>query len=157
MRDRTILAASLALLAAACSSTSSGSDPFVGTWSCSDTSATTFTQPPNTPATNGSSTATVTITDDGKGNLTIVRNSSDGTPTCTLKSTLDSDGRSTTLTAGQTCTTANGGTVTYTSGGGTYNSDGTRTTQSAWTYNGTTSSGAAIVGTGSGTGTCHKQ
>ena len=119
-------------------------------------STTTFTQPANTPAANDSSTATVTITDDGKGNLTADREPIDAGPPCTLKSTLNADGRSTTLIAGQTCMTANGGTLTYTSGSSTLNADGTRATQSAWTLSGTTKTGAPLVGKGTGSGSCTK-
>jgi hypothetical protein len=70
---------------------------------------------------------------------------------------LNADGKSTTLTPGQTCTTAGGATLTYTSGGSTLNADGTRTTQSSWSFSGTTKTGAALIGTGSGKGSCTKQ
>jgi hypothetical protein len=108
------------------------------------------------PPADGSSTATVTVTDDGKGNLTAVRDPVDGGASCTLKSTLNADGKSTTLIAGQTCTVESG-TITYTSGASTLNADGTRTTQSAWNFNGTTKAGRPLVGTGTGSGTCTKQ
>jgi len=169
MRPRTFLVAlvgsvALALGAVtplACGSSSSSSapaaDPFVGTWSCSDTSTTAFTQPANVPLAMDSSTSVVTITDDGKGNLSALREPIDAGPPCTLKSTLNADDKSTTLIAGQACTTAGGATLTYTSGGATLEADGSRTTHSSWMFSGTTKTGAPLVGTGTGSGSCKKQ
>jgi hypothetical protein len=145
-----------AALACSSSATGGGSDPFVGTWTCTDSATTNFTQPAGTPPTTASTTATVTITDDGKGNVTAVREPDDAGAACTLRSTLSADGRSTTLLPNQTCTLEGGGTLTYTSGGSTLGSDGSRSTQSAWSFSGTTKTGAPLVGTGSGSGHCVK-
>lgn len=155
------------LLPSACSSSSGASggdggaggpsDGFVGTWSCSGSSTTMFSQPPNTPPSTVSTASTVVITDDGMGNLTSVRTPDDAGSPCTLHSKLSSDGKSTTVDAGQTCPTANGGTITYTSGGSTLTSPTTYTSMSTWTFSGTTMKGAPLVGTGSGTSTCTKK
>ena len=124
----------LALLAFAwgCSSTtaggspSAGSDPFVGTWDCKAMSTSAMT--------TVSATETEVVTDDGKGNLTVmITTTTDaGVLSCTLKSTLNADKKTSTLVAGQTCTAA-GVTVTYNSGASTLNADGTTSTTSAST------------------------
>jgi hypothetical protein len=145
-----------ALLAAACTDTIIKNDPFVGNWSCNGSSTTSFSQPPNTPNSTDTTQATVSHTDDGNGNITTVRNPIDAGPPCTLHSTLSADGNSLTLKPGQTCSTANGGTVSYTSGSSSLNSDGTYTSNSTWTLNGTTAKGAPLVGTGTGNNTCTK-
>jgi hypothetical protein len=139
-----------------CSNTIVKNDPFVGHWSCNGSTTTSYTEPPNTPDVTTTTAATVAITDDGNGNLTNVRDPIDAGPPCTLHSTLSADGNSTTLKPGQTCTNANGATIAYTSGDSSMNSDGTYTTNSTWTVNGTTMKGAPLVGTGTGSGTCTK-
>lgn len=151
------------LFSTACSSSSGGaadggtsSDPFVGTWNCNGSSTTTFSQPPNTPPSTANDAATAVITDDGTGNLTQVRTVEDAGITCTLHSKLNSDGKSTTLDMGQTCMSANGGTLSYTSGGATLTSPTTYTSSSTWSYSGMTATGKALVGTGSGMSTCTK-
>jgi hypothetical protein len=160
--------ATLAVLAA-CSGSSSGAgsgpevspdaaattDPFVGMWSCTGSSTTTFTAPPNTPPDVTSDSSTVTFTDDGTGNITGVHVTA-GAPTCTLRSHLNADGKSTTLTPGQTCMTSLGNTLTYTMGGSTLDSPTTYTGTSSWTDSGKTTTGAALAGTGSGTSSCTK-
>jgi hypothetical protein len=142
----------LAFLAFAwgCSSTtaggspSAGSDPFVGTWNCMATSTSS-----NLTA---SATETEVVTDDGKGNLTVVITSMTdaGVLSCTLKSTLNADKKSSTLVAGQTCTAA-GVTVTYNSGTSTLNADGTTSTTSAFTIKASTNTAS-----GTGLATCTK-
>lgn len=151
----------LLLLATACSSSSASgggatSDPFVGTWNCTGSSTTTFTQPANTPPSTADNSATAVITDDGMGNITQVRTVVDAGTMCTLHSKLGSDGKSTTLDMGQTCMTANGGTLSYTSGGATLTAPNTFTSSSTWNFSGTTMGGAQLVGTGSGMSTCTK-
>jgi hypothetical protein len=145
-----------ASFAAACTDTVQHLDGFVGNWSCNGSSTTTFSQPPNTPDSTASTAATVSISDDGKGNITENRNPIDAGPPCTLKRTLSADGSTLTTNAGQTCSTANGGTITYTSGSSTLNSDGTYTTNATWTLNGTTTKGLPLVGSGTGSSTCTK-
>lgn len=142
----------LALLAFAwgCSSTTAGgspgagSDPFIGTWNCVAMSTSAMI--------TESATETNVVTDDGKGNLTVVITSTTdaGVLSCTLKSTLNADKKSSTLVAGQTCTAA-GVTVTYTSGSSTLNADGTTSTTSAFTA----SAGMNTV-SGTGAATCTK-
>jgi hypothetical protein len=146
----------VAVMLLACTNTVTKLDPFVGSWNCTGTSTTTFTQPPNTPDSTADTAATVTITDDGNGNLTNQRDPVDAGPPCTLHATLSADGNSTTLKPGDTCSTATGGTITYTSGGSTLNSDGTYTSNSTWTVKGTTAKGAPLEGTGTGGSTCTK-
>jgi len=153
------------LLATACSSSNGGSsgdgggatsDPFVGTWTCSGSSTTNFSQPPNTPPSTASNASTVVITDDGMGNLTSVRTPDDAGVPCTLHSKLNSDGKSTTLQMGQTCTTVGGGTITYTSGGSQLTNPSTYTATSTWSFSGMTMNGMPLIGTGSGMSTCTK-
>jgi hypothetical protein len=165
MRDLGVLVPAL-LLAAACSSSgaSSGadgggttSDPFVGTWSCMGSSTTTYSQPANTPPSTDSTANTVVITDDGAGNLTAIRTPDEAGVPCTLHSKLNSDGKSTTLDMGQTCTGPSGGTFTYTSGGSTLTNPSTYTSMSTWSFSGMTTKGMPLIGTGSGMSTCTKK
>jgi hypothetical protein len=155
------------VVATACSSSSSGSgadggsgtvsDGFVGTWDCTGTSTTTFSQPANTPPSMSNTGSTTVITDDGMGNLTSVRTPDEAGAPCTLHSKLSSDGKSTTLEMGETCTAPNGGTLTYTSGGSTLTNPSTYASMATWTFSGTTTKGAPLVGTGSGMSTCTKK
>lgn len=167
MRSASTFAPVLLLLATACSSSSSGttggdggstvSDGFVGTWSCMGSETTSFSQPPNTPPSTSNTAATVVITDDGMGNLTSVRTPEEAGVPCTLHSKLSSDGKSTTLDMGLTCTGPSGGTFTYTSGGSTLTNATSYTSTSTWTFSGTTMKGMPLVGTGSGMSTCTKK
>ena len=166
MRSLSTLAPVLLLVATACSSSSGSnggdgggavSDGFVGTWSCMGSSTTTFSEPPNTPPSTMDTAATVVITDDGMGNLTSVRTPEEAGVPCTLHSKLSSDGKTTTLDMGQTCSATNGGTLTYTSGGSTLTNATTYSTMSTWTFSGTTAKGMPLVGTGSGMSTCTKK
>jgi hypothetical protein len=144
----------------ACSSTTRvvSNDPFVGSWSCDATGTTTITQPPGVPTSPEQSTYTVTMTDDGSGNITHHRESpAGGPPPCTTHHTLNADGKSTTIEPGQACTTVTGATVTYTSGGLTLNPDGTYASRTSWDFSGTTPKGAPMVGTGSGSGICKRR
>jgi hypothetical protein len=162
MRPLSLLVPAL-LLATACSTSSGGSggagssDPFVGTWSCTGTSTTTFSQPPNTPPSTVNTASTTVITDDGMGNLTTDRTPIDAGPPCVLHSKLSSDGKSTTIETGQSCTVANGGTITYTSGGSTLTNPSTYASTATWTFSGMTMKGMPLVGTGSGMSTCTKK
>jgi hypothetical protein len=162
MRSALLLVPAL-LLATACSSSSGGSgtggssDPFVGTWDCTGTSTTTFSQPPNTPPSTVNTGATTVITDDGMGNITSVRTPDDAGVPCTLHSKLNSDGKSTTIAMGQTCTLAGGGTITYTSGGSTLTNPSTYSSTATWTFSGMTMKGMPLIGTGSGMSSCTKK
>jgi hypothetical protein len=98
----------------------------------------------------------VAITDDGTGDITADRTPEDAGPPCALTSHLNPDGVSSTLTPGQTCISANGGTVTYTSGTATMNGTNAYTTASTWNYSGETAKDATLTGTGTGTGSCTK-
>jgi hypothetical protein len=117
-------------------------------------SMTTFTAPPNAPATTNSTASTVVITDDGMGAMTIVRTPVDGGPPCTLHSHLGADRKSSTLDAGQTCTTETGDIVSYTMGGSTLTATDAYTSSSSWTISGQTKTGAPLMGTGTGSATC---
>lgn len=133
----------------------SAADPFIGTWKCTGTDATSFSQPPNTMPTSEVNGASVVITDDGSGHLTRVRTPDNGAPVCTLHSTLNADRMSFTNVAGETCATKNGGTVTYKTGSAMISATG-YTAASTWTFSGKTAGGAALVGDGTGTSTCSK-
>jgi hypothetical protein len=118
-------------------------------------SACTFTQPADTPASVKSTSSTTSITDDGSGNLTDARTPSDAPP-CTMTLRLNGDGTSATLDPNQTCSSAKGGTIAYTSGSWTMNGTAAYTTSVQWSYRGTTAAGAPLVGTGTGSSTCTK-
>jgi hypothetical protein len=126
----TIIALGISVLAEmACSGSSttpSTADPFVGSWDCTGTETTTFTAPPDTPTATHGTVTLVAITDDGTGDITADRTPEDAGPPCALTSHLNPDGVSSTLTPGQTCISANGGTVTYTSGTATMNGTNAR-------------------------------
>jgi hypothetical protein len=129
-------------------------DPFVGTWSCTAMDTTTYTAPLDTPTTTMATASAVVISDDGAGLITALRTPEDAAPPCTLKSHLNPDGVSSTLIPGQACTTANGGTATYSSGTATMSGSSAYTTQSNWDYAGHTAKGAVLTGVGTGSGSC---
>jgi hypothetical protein len=129
-------------------------DPFVGSWSCTSLSTTTFTTPPDKPSAMSIVQAVVVATDDGDGDITAVRIPDDGGPPCTLHSKLNSDDVSSTLEAGQSCTSPSGGTVTYTAGIAAMNGATSYTTSSAYRYSGTNAKAEEVIGTGSATSTC---
>ncbi len=137
----------------------STSDAFVGTWQCNGSETTTFSAPPNLSPQTESTAASVVITDNGGGSLTLVRTpeTDAGTPPCTESAKLAADGKSFDLVAGQTCQTANGGTITYKTVTATLTSPTTYTSNGSWQLDGKTKTGATLTGTGTGTSTCTKK
>jgi hypothetical protein len=118
---------------------------------------TTYSAPAGRATDTETTASTVVITDDGAGALTIVRTPNSGAPVCTLHTHLNSDGMTTTDPSNQTCITHTGNMVTYTmetrvlaSGGNSY------TVHSTWTVQGKTTSGASLMGNGSGSSNCAK-
>lgn len=105
---------------AACSNGSSASgtttDPFLGQWSCGDQLAVTFTSPAGVPMQNVMQTSIMNIT-GASGKLTASKEKEGGGSSCNVSFT--SDGSTGTLSSGQTCTTEQGITLTYTSGSAT--------------------------------------
>jgi hypothetical protein len=103
---------------AACNgeSTAAGTppDPFIGNWQCSETRSLTFTTPAGVSETK-MDTSTLRITASG-GVLTASKQSDSGAG-CKLSFT--SDGSTATMTEGQTCTTAEGISLTYKTGSAT--------------------------------------
>jgi hypothetical protein len=128
-------------------------DPFVGTWKCTGTDATSFSQPPNTMPVSETNGATVVITDDGTGRITRLRTPDNGAPQCTLHSTLGADQMSFTNDIGESCMTKNGGTITYKTGGAKLTAAGYNA-MSTWTFTGKTAAGADLVGDGTGSSMC---
>jgi hypothetical protein len=126
MRNLTIDGFLLCVMAcAACTGdSSSGSptgggtvtDPFVGTWGCSETMSLVFTSPPGASPFEHMETATIRITGSG-GMLTASKVTDGGDPGCSVSIT--SSGSSASLGDGQTCTTKLGVTLTYKSGSAT--------------------------------------
>jgi hypothetical protein len=141
------------------SSSSSATDPFVGSWDCSVSATISYSMPTTNTAMNTSMNTDV-ITDDGHGNLTIVRTGEGdaGFPTCTLHATLSADGQSTTAVTPESCPGTLGLTQTITSGTATIGSDGgtTYTNRVTYTLEGTNAKGAPVTGTGLAMGMCAK-
>ncbi len=149
-------------LVAACSSSSEGdaastaavANPFVGTWSCTGVSKTTFTTPPGLPESTKTTSTIVVITDDGRGNATSSL-STDGGGTCVLPSTLSPDRTTLTANVPQSCAWEEGQTYSYSAGASKIAPDGgSYTSETTWSVSGTTSGGAAFEGTGSTSSTC---
>jgi hypothetical protein len=144
----------------ACSSSSSsgGGDAFVGTWQCTGSSTISYSMP-TTKTVMNTGTNTNVITDDGHGNLTIVRTSEadGGNPPCTLHSTLSSDGKSINAVAPESCAGTAGVTQTITSGMATLGSgNDTYKTTVSYTLEGTSPTGGTVMATGLSHGTCTK-
>jgi hypothetical protein len=158
-----LLAATLpgALLGAvACSSSSSSGqgDPFVGTWHCTLSVTVSYSMPTTKPVMSTMMNTNV-ITDDGHGNLTLVRTGDEdgGSPPCTLHSTLSADRKSINAVTPEKCPGAAGITQTITSGMSTIGSgNDTYTSEVAFTLDGTGAQGATVAATGLATGTCTK-
>jgi hypothetical protein len=90
-------------------------DPFVGSWACSDQLTVNFTSPPGFPQQTQSQMTKLTIT-AASGVLTATKET-DGGANCKVMFT--SSGSSASLNDGQTCATAQGLTITYKSGSAT--------------------------------------
>jgi hypothetical protein len=132
-------------------------DPFVGTWTCMSTSVTTFTTPTGVSPKTTPNTAMVVNADDGKGDITSMHTSEvdGGPPPCTFHVKLAADGMSAAL-APTTCTSASGGTLDYTEDDWTLKSSTSYDTTFKYKFTGKTTTGAPLIGTGSGTGSCTK-
>jgi hypothetical protein len=130
-------------------------DPFVGSWKCSGSEATSYSQPAGMMPTTETVGSTVVITDDGIGNLTRVRTPDNGNPVCTLHAKLALNRMTFNDTVGETCMTKVGNVVTYSSGSAMI-SDAGYTAMSRWTLTGKNTAGATLVGDGTATSTCTK-
>jgi hypothetical protein len=156
---RWLAVASLALLAGCSSngssSSGSSSDPFVGTYSCSNSYTLTYTTPAGAKPTTGTSSFTNVVVDDGDGTYTSTSTGDAGT-SCTLKHSYS--GSSSTLVNGQTCTF---GGLVYTYTAGTASISGkTVTTSNQWSFTGTVDTAGQTVqvaGSGTSMGTCTAQ
>ncbi len=139
-------------LAGGCGGAAAG-DPFVGSWSCTGSAMTTFTAPAGIQPASNTTSQNVVITDDGSGALTLTRTPTDGQPDCTVHATLSADRMSFSWNPGQTCSDKNGDTLTFTAVSGVIAAIGYDTT-SAWTLSGKTATGAPLMGSGTGSGSC---
>jgi hypothetical protein len=135
------------------------SDPFVGTWACTGTSTTNETMP-TTMTTMDDTMSSIVITDDGSGNLTIVRTPEGdaAAPPCTESATLGAGGMTATFKGMPMCTTATSTiSETFTTGMYTMGSGGTTFAgMTTYSLSGTTSAGKAYAATGSSSSTCMK-
>jgi hypothetical protein len=119
MKRRTIgcFLACLGLMTA-CSEDSTGTpaggatDPFLGTWACSNQRTITFTMPATVGTRMETTESTRKIQAEGGG--LVASDESDGAPPCKVAFT--SSGSTATLTPGQTCMRSEGLTLTYKSG-----------------------------------------
>jgi hypothetical protein len=136
-----------------CDSGGGTSDPFVGHWSCMGVDTTTYTMPAGMAPLTENTAATVAITDDGHGNLTIVRTPANGAPMCTIMATLGADKMSFSYQPNQMCMTKNGVTQTFTMHLSTKTASGYSAT-SAWTLSGMNTAGATVAATGTGSSSC---
>jgi hypothetical protein len=146
---------SAALLAAGMCGCGAGSDRFVGKWVCTNAWTTTFTAPAGMPASMEAPNPTVTISDDGKGNLTLVMMPSDGSPPCTTHAQANAAFDQFNYTPGQSCKDKQGNTFTFTSVIGMLEVDVgiTYFTTDNWTFSGSNGS----MGTGTGMSRCDRQ
>ena len=154
------LAAALGLALAACSSSSNGggggSDPFVGSFACTNTFTWTYTTPANWPQYSGTSSYSNSVTDTGNGTYSDTI-TTDAGASCTLKHTYTGD--TSTLVSGQTCTF---GAITYAYTSGTATTSGITTSgNDAYNFTGTVTpdggTATMVAGTGTGSSNCLKQ
>ena len=99
------------------------------------------------------------VTDDGHGNLTLIRSSDQdgGAPPCTLHSTLSAEGKSINAVAPESCALPAGVTQTVTSGMATIGAgNDTHTNKVSYTLEGTNAQGAAVIATSLSMATCMK-
>ncbi len=154
----TLTGALLGATACSSSSSSGSGDPFVGTWQCMGSGTVSYSMPTMNTVMN-TNTNTNVITDDGRGNLTIVRTSDEdgGYPPCTLHSTLSSDGKSINAVAPESCAGTAGITQTITSGMATLGSgNDTYTSTVSYTLDGTGPMGGTVMATALSHATCTK-
>ena len=141
----------------------SGQDPFVGSWVCTGTISTTFTQPAGAKPQTSDYVTDVTVVSNGDGTQTATGEPADGGPTCSIKETVSGDSAS--IMGSQSCMNANGTTAVYTSGTSTLTSSTTYTAMRAFTFSGTvmytpdggTPTPLQVAGSGTSSGTCTKQ
>jgi hypothetical protein len=135
------------------------SDPFVGTWQCV-TNTTTMETAPVMNTSTSITMASVTITDNGSGAVTVVRTpEGDGAaPPCTEHFTLGDAGMTLTANPNQTCQLPTATLMqTITSGTFTIGSNGTTyTTHVVESQSGTTSAGKPYQATATSMSTCTK-
>jgi len=139
---------------AACSNDSGAAgtttDPFLGTWSCTDQLAITFTSPAGVPMQNVTQMSIMNIT-GSSGKLTASKEKEGGGSGCNVSFT--SNGSSGTLDPGQTCMTEQGITLTYTSGSATVNGSSFNSTFNFEGAGTLTISGMMVAATVTGTQT----
>jgi hypothetical protein len=150
---------SCVLAVVACDGESAGpggitTDPFVGTWACSNQRTVTFTMPADVGTRMETTMSTLNIVAEGSG--LAASDESDGAPNC--KVTLKSNGMTATLNAGQMCMRSDSLTLTYKSGTATVNGSAMN---SSFEFDaaGTLSVGGmmvAAVATGSQSATCSR-
>lgn len=147
-------------LVTACNGDSSGSpggattDPFLGTWSCSNQRTITFTMPASVGTRMETTESTRKIAAEGGG--LVASDESDGAPPCKVAFT--SSGGTATLTPGQSCMRSEGLTLTYKSGSATV-SGNTMSSTFDFDATGTLSVGGMMVAaeaSGSQTSTCSR-
>jgi hypothetical protein len=149
----------LALMAACNGDTSGGAggattDPFIGTWACSNQRTVNFTMPAGVGTRTETSDSTRKIAAEGGG--LVASDESDGAPPCKVAFT--SDGTTATLSPGQTCMRSESLTLTYKSGSATV-SGNTMNSTFEFDATGTVSSGGMMVpavASGSQTSTCSR-
>jgi hypothetical protein len=150
---------SLALVLVACSSTTTLTSPFVGTWSCTETVSLSVTQPVGYQPQPLTEALTLTITDGGGNNLTVSGGDDAGAACKVTWTTSGTNGTTATPSSGQSCTTKG---FTLISTGGTYTVNGnqlTGTGTSSFTGTVTDARGQTIrlAGTASSQRSCTKQ
>ena len=132
----------------------SSSPGFDGTWDCTVTSTTTYTEPVGAADYDGDGTYVLSITQSGSS-LTESRTTGGAGPTCPLTFELDGDGTAATLGAGQTCLNSVDNTVAFQSGTTTLTMNASEVSGTyAFTVTGEGSGGLALAGSGTGTYTC---
>lgn len=148
---------SCVLAVVACNGEASGpagttTDPFIGTWACSNQRTVTFTTPPSVGTRMESTMSILNIVAEGGG--LSASDETDGAPSCKVK--LTSNGMTATLEAGQTCMRSESLTLTYKSGSATV-SGSSMSSMFEFDATGTVSVGGMMVAaeaTGSQSATC---
>jgi hypothetical protein len=129
------------------SSPGTTTDPFVGSWACAEELSLMFTSPPGQPGRTTMETSTVRIA-GASGVLTASKETDSGAG---CKVAFTSNGSSATLSEGQTCTTPDGISLTYTSGSATVNGSSMNSTFSFDAAGNINVGGTPVAATATGT------
>jgi hypothetical protein len=124
-------------------------DPFIGSWACTEELSLMFTSPPGRPGRTTTEMSTVRIT-AASGVLTASKETDSGAG---CKVAFTSNASTATLTEGQTCTTPEGITLTYTSGSATVNGSSMSSTFSFNAAGNIDVGGTPVAATATGTQT----